>query len=280
VTIPVGSITITGVAVNQGTSGNIPAFDIFGSCCASNILVRNPGAFSGGVNPISNMVITQHDIDTASSNLVALVKPQAQSQLRGQVKAGEDVASGTLSCTTNVTANHKVGDIASKVTVTGTATCSEEVYDKAGALTLATNALKAKAASSPGAGYAPVDNKILTAVTQVSVIDATKHTLQVQVFADGVWAYQFTPSLKQQLAGAIANKSKSDALTYLKAQPGILDATISISSGDTLPGANDITIIVKAVAGPSGTPTSVPSSPIPTTAPGVTPTPQNGQGGS
>jgi hypothetical protein len=279
ITIPVGSITVTGTAVDEGVGGNIPAFDIFGSCCASGILVRNTAAFSGGVNPQPNMVITQHDIDTATNNLIALVKPQAQSQLKGKVKANEDVVPNTLNCTAHDSADHKVGDIATKVTVTGTATCSEEVYDRDGAEKIAADALRAKAATNPGPGYAPVDNKIVTGVTQATVID-NKHTVSLIVHAEGVWVFQFSNAYKQQLANAIANKSKSDAMNFLLAQQGVSAVSISISSGNTLPSADEITIVIKAVAGPSGTPTLVPGSPTPTITPGITPTPQNGQGGS
>jgi hypothetical protein len=291
VTIPVGSKNVTGVAVNVGVGGNIPAFDISGPCCGSGIVVKNPSAFSGGVNAQPNKVITQNDINGATNNLIALVKPAAQNQLKGMVNANEEIVPSSLNCTASVSANHKVNDIAPTVTVTGTATCSEEVYDKTGAQKLASDALKAEAATNPGAGYAPVDT-ILTSVMQVTVIDS-KHTVSVLVHAVGVWAYQFSTTLKAQLASAIANKNKSSALTYLKAVTGVRDVTIAISSGDTLPQCStaqcpEITITIKSVAGPSGgTPMATPTSPAqltPGSSPVATPipsiTPQNGQGGS
>jgi hypothetical protein len=283
-TVPAGSATTRGIAVNQGTSGNIPALDIAGSCCASGILVRNFTAFSGGVNPQPNKVITSNDIATASNNLINTVKPQAQSQLAALVKSTESVVPNSLSCKTNVSANHKAGDVASTVTVTGTATCSEEVYDKAGALKLAANLLTMQAAQKPGPGYAPAQNKIVTGVTGVTVIDSNQ-TVSLLVSADGIWVYQFSAQLKQQLAAAIANKGESAAITYLKAQTGVRDVSISISGGaTTLPGATAITIIITSVNGPTATPTLTVGSPTPTTNPGSTPTPsptpQNGQGGS
>lgn len=279
ITIPVGSLSVVGVAVNQGASGNIPAFDISGNCCGGNIVVKNPSAFFGGTNPQPNSVITQNDINSATNTLIAQVRPEAQSQLKGQVRANEDVVPDSLNCTANVKANHAVGDVAPTVTVSGTATCSEEVYDRAAAQGLATAALQAAAAKDPGPGYAPVNNDIVTGVIAATVIDS-KHTVSLQVRAEGVWVYQFSDQLKQRLAEAIANKSKSDAQAFLQATQGVSAVSISISSGDTLPAANDITIIIKAVPGPSGTPTLIPSSPTPITTPTAIPTAQNGQGGS
>jgi hypothetical protein len=279
ITIPVGSLSVTGVAVNQGTSGNIPAFDISGNCCGGNIVVKNPSAFFGGTNPQTNAVITQNDINSATNALIAQVKPEAQSQLKGQVRADEDVVPNSLNCKANVKADHAAGDVAPTVTVSGTATCSELVYDRVSAFALAKTALEAEAATNPGPGYAPVNNDIITGLIGTANVPGTQNT-SLQIHAEGVWVYQFSDQLKQRLANAIANKSKSDALAFLQATTGVRAVSISISSGDTLPAANDITIIIKSVPGPSGSPTLTPSSPTPITTPTTIPTAQNGQGGS
>ncbi len=281
-TVPPSTINVLGTAANEGTAGNIPALDINGYCCGnSSIFVKNPSGFAGGQNPQTNAVITQNDINSATNTLIAQVKPEAQSQLKGQVRANEDVVPNTLNCTANVKANHAVGDVTPTVTVTGTATCSEEVYDRDAALALATTALKAEAVKNLGAGYAPVNNDIVAGVTQATIID-TKHTVSLLVRAEGVWVFQFSDQLKQQLANAIANKSKSDAQSYLLATTGVSAVTISISNGNTMPAASDITIVIKAIPGPSGSPTLTPGSPTPIipVTPSPIPTAQNGQGGS
>ncbi len=225
-TIPIGSITVTGTAVNEGVSGDIPAFDIFGSCCGSrNILVRNTAAFSGGVDPKPNSVITQNDINRAFSNLIAAAQSMVPGKLKGQVKANEEVAPNSLICKANATPNHKVGDVAPKVTVTGTATCSEEVFDYKGALSQADAALRMQAASDANLmGYVPVG--ITAGITNIVKVKGSTTTLQVEVHANGVWEYDFTPTIQQELKLAIAGKLESDALNYVKAQPGVLNATI------------------------------------------------------
>lgn len=262
------SVPVRGTAVNPGVAGDIPIFDIAYSCCgSSSILVRNTTAFSGGQNPVPNSVITQKDINTASNNLITTLKPSAQAALQKLVQANEAVVNGSLNCTTNVTANHRVGDQAKSVTVTGTATCTEEVYDQKGALTLAANALKAEAAKNPGAGYALVGN-VVTSITSATVIDK-KHTVSLVILAQGVWVYQFTSAILTNIKNKIAKQPESTAQADLNGTTGVKSATISISSGTTMPDAADITINVVQIPGLSGSPTPTPS----TTPSGTTPTP-------
>jgi hypothetical protein len=271
---------VRGTAVNQGRSGNIAALDINGSCCGDgNVRVRNPGAFSGGQNPIPNSVITQNDINSASNNLINSIKPSAQSALQQQVKANEAAVSGTLNCTTNVTANHRPGDQAKSVTVTGTATCSEEVYDQKAALAIAVNALEAEAARSPGPAYV-LDGNVVTGVTSATVID-TKHTVSLVILAQGIWVYNFTDTILTGIKNQIAKQPQSVAQSDLNKTAGVMSATISISSGTTMPDGADITINVVKIPGLSGTPTPGTGSPTPTgSTPTITPaiTPTTGLG--
>jgi hypothetical protein len=123
----------------------------------------------------------------------------------------------------------------------------------------------------------------VTEVTKATVLDA-KGTVSLLVSAQGVWVYQFSDAVKQDLANHIANKSEQDAKTYLLGQPGVSDVKIVISSGTTLPDASHITIEIVAIPGATGTPTVTPGSPTvaPTGAvtPPITPTPTQGLGGS
>ncbi len=195
--------------------------------------------------------VTQNDIESATDSLTAAVTPEAQGQLKNQERANEDMVSNSLNCSPNVSTDHAVGDVAPSVTVTGTVICSEEVYDRAAALALARNTLKTDAAKNLGAGYALADNNIVAKVMQTTVIDS-QQTASLLVRTEGVWAYQFSDQLKQQLANAIANKSKSDAQTYLQAIAGVSVVSISSAGSNTLPAANDISISIKEVPGPPG----------------------------
>jgi hypothetical protein len=177
----------------------------------------------------------------------------------------------------NPTPNHRVGDQAKSVTVTGTATCTEEVYDQKAALGIVTTALQAEAAKSPGAGYGLVGT-VVTSVTSATVVD-TKNTVSLVIAAQGVWVYQFTDAILSGIKTKLAKESQSAAQADLKKTPGVLSAIISISSGTTMPDAANITINVVKIPGlsgsptpGSGSPTTTPSGATPTGSPAITPT--------
>ncbi|HEU0003002.1 MAG TPA: hypothetical protein VFQ36_18970, partial [Ktedonobacteraceae bacterium] len=279
--LPFGSVNVQGTAVNQGRNGDIPALDINGSCCNdSNIRVRND-TFGGGRDPVPNSIITQNDITSATNKLISSLTPAAQTSLQQQVRAGEQVVNKSLQCKPNtITADHNVGDQAKSVTVKGTVTCTEEVYDQKAALDVATTALKAEAAKNPGAGYALVGN-VVTNVTSATVVNAK--TISLEVAAQGVWVYQFTDAILNSIKNKIAKEPESKALADVQQTPGVKSAEIKISSGTTMPDAANITINVVKIPGASGSPTPGSGSPTPTssTTPASTPaiTPTSGLGG-
>jgi hypothetical protein len=270
---------VTGFAVNTGSNGNIPQLDINKSCCITGIFVKNTTTFTGGQNAVAHAIVEQADIDAATSQVVAQLKPGTLKALQGQVRSNEAVVPNTLQCPskTNFTRDHNAGDHAGSVTVSGTITCTEEVYDQQAALTMAANLLTAEALKDFGPNFALTGN-IVKGVTQVT--QGSGGTVNVEVSAEGVWVYnQFDiAKLKKDIAGM----SKQDAINTLLAQPGVSSVAIVISNGSTtLPDAAHITIDINSVPGASGTPTITPSSPtvVPTpTTPPITPT--QGLGGS
>ncbi|MGH2481638.1 MAG: hypothetical protein ACRDHW_18450, partial [Ktedonobacteraceae bacterium] len=224
-----GQRNILGTAVNQGTRGNIQYADISGSCCGiSGLLVRNTSAFSGGRDPLPNSIITQNDITSATNKLISSLTPAAQTALQQQVRAGEQVVNKSLQCKpNNITSDHNAGDQTKSVTVKGTVTCTEEVYDQKGALDVATTALKAEAAKNPGAGYALVGN-VVTSVTSATVIDA-KNTVSLVIAAQGVWVYQFTDTILTAIKNKIAKEPENTALADVQKATGVKSAEIKIS---------------------------------------------------
>src|SRR5258708_5186839 len=141
VTVPAtgtSSLTVTGFAVDVGPGGDIPQFDILRNCCVTGILAKNTTAFSGGQNPQAHAIVEQADIDAATNNLITMLKPGVLKDLKGQVRSNEAVVPNTLQCPskTNLTRDHNAGAHAGSVTVSGTITCTEEVYDQQAALTI------------------------------------------------------------------------------------------------------------------------------------------------
>ena len=255
-----GFLTVTGFAVNIGSSGNIGALDITGPCCAAGITVKN-GAFSGGQNPQPNSVVQQSDINGAASALTVSLTPSTQADLQKQVHAGEQVVPNTLRCTSAVSANHAAGDHAPNVTVIVSVTCKEEVYDQSAAMTMAASLLAKQASTDPGPNYALTGN-IVAEVTRVTVVD-TKGTLSILVKAEGVWVYQFSDSVLQGFTNHIANMSNQDATNYLMGQPGVQAVKIDNPNGSTLPDAAHIKIVIVAIPGTTGSPTPGSGSPTP-----------------
>ena len=215
----------------------------------------------------------QADIDAATNNLITMLKPGVLKDLKGQVRSNEAVVPNTLQCPskTNFTRDHNAGAHAGSVTVSGTITCTEEVYDHDGALTMAANLLTAEALKDFGPNFALTGN-IVTGVTQVT--QGSGGTVNVEVSAAGVWVYNKfdIPTLKKDIAGM----SKQDAINTLLKQPGVSSVAIVISNNSTtLPDAAHITIEINSVPGATGTPTITPGSPtvVPTpTTPPITPT--------
>lgn len=253
-----GHVTVPAHAITLGTNGNIRAGDFTNLICCGNsaVGVSNNGAFSGGQDPQKYTAVQQSDIDNAATPLRQPLTQSALSSVNGQKHANEQFV-GTPKCTTNVTSDHNAGDRVSSVTVAVTATCSGEVYDQVGARTVAANLLITGADKQTGGGYALVGN-VITTSTQALADNKGKVALFIK--AQGVWAYQFTDTLKAQLASQITGKMQDEATTLLSQNKGVDKVdSIHISSGNTLPtDAKQITIVVQNVPGLQGTPTGTP----------------------
>lgn len=264
-------------AASVGTSGNIDALTINQPCCSSrSIFAKNLTPFFGGQDPRTFAFVRQSDIDGVVNPLKMTLMPAAQQSLQAQVQSGERFLK-TPQCTPNVSSDHTAGDQASSVTVTVKVTCSGEVYDLQGMQTIAANLLKQQAATDPGPGYALAGN-LVTGITQITLTNPNKGTLELFVTAEGIWVYQFSDAQKAMLAKLIAGKSKQAAQTLLLQQMGVARVDIQLSGGDgkTLPtDATQITLDVLTVPGLQGTTPSTPTagpgsaSPmVPTTVPG------------
>lgn len=247
------STTVSAHAVQPGTSGNIAANDM--NQPYSGYDINNPAAFTGGQGPQTITTVQQTDIDGAATTLEAN-PPNAQLVLQGQVHTNEQMI-GTPQCTPNVTSDHKAGDQATSVTVTVSFTCTGEVYDRDGALSMAAKQLTTQAATRPGPGYTLV-GKIATALAQAALADASTGTIKLTVNAEGIWVFHFSAAQKLSLAKLLAGKSKKDVQSLLSARKGVSSISIQVSGGDgnTLPAdPGQIAIVVQSVPGVQATAT-------------------------
>src|SRR5581483_1939471 len=120
-----GRATAPAHAINVGASGNLPAGDIMNTpCCGNNAVgVTTTSAFTGGQDPQNYTVVQQSDIDTAANSFKQSAQQSAQTALDGLKHANEQFVNKPQ-CTDNVTSNANVGDRATSVTVSVTATCT------------------------------------------------------------------------------------------------------------------------------------------------------------
>jgi hypothetical protein len=234
------TVAIVAHAAKAGSIGNVPTDDVNGTFNVGSglgtIHVENTSPFTGGTDQTYSFV-QQSDIDTATASLQQdQLRSAAQTGLQELMHAGEqfvvDPNSGAgngIQCTPNITADHKVNDRATNVTVTESVTCKGEVYDLQAAQAMTVNLLKYDAASQLGASYALVGN----VVTGVPIIVTTDQggTVSMNVDAQGVWAFQFSNNQKQQMAKLIAGKTQADATPLLLKQEGVLKASIRTSGG-------------------------------------------------
>lgn len=228
-----GHITVSAHTLNTGASGNIPAFDINQACCATSVLVKNTTAFSGGSNARAYSVVTKSDLASAQEAIQATLTKSEQAALATQLNPGEALI--TPPCKSGVSSTHKPGDEATQLMVTVFETCSGIAYFAHDVYAIATRMLAAEAAERLGTSYSPIGD-IDTAIVRATIPCTRQGKAQVIVQVTGIWAYQITPRIQEQLAALIAGKTKQQAERMLLHTPGIAGAEISLRGGNqTLP---------------------------------------------
>ena len=123
-----GQVTVSAHAVNAGSSGNINAGDINGTCCREYILVRNTNSFTGGQNSRDYQSVAKADIQQVTNGLSQQFQQTLQGKTTSLAAASETLMQPTP-CTTNVSSDHPAGAEATQVTVTIHETCTPVAYN-------------------------------------------------------------------------------------------------------------------------------------------------------
>jgi hypothetical protein len=226
--IPAGNLATNGRAsvaahsVQRGPQGNIAAGDIYGACCRANVFVSN-GPFTGGQNAKRYPMVTQSDLDHASTTLQASMSHSINATFQAQVQPGEAAVPPT--CQMKTVTDHRVGEEATQVNMTVTATCQDMAYQTQATEAQVTHDLKAQARAELGDGYA------MTGDPHITVMQSRSQgtTLTLQAKGQASFAYQFQGRL-QVLKQQIAGKSKQDAIAFLTQQPGVSAVSLDIST--------------------------------------------------
>jgi hypothetical protein len=231
------SVDIPAHATASGPAGNISANDIYlAPCCANftinGVVVSNSSAFIGGQDAENYLVVAQGDVDTATASLATTLLPKAQDAIRKQVGAALQLYSAPT-CTAAAQANPPVGQRAAQVAVTVTESCQALAYDQNAILKKAVGQFTADTLRRSVSGYRLLPPK--AHITTLSLRDSNSGMLSCSVLVVGRWLFQFDPGalahLKQQLAGL----SDAQAQAVLQKEPGVRQASIHISNGDTFP---------------------------------------------
>jgi hypothetical protein len=236
-----GEVTVSAHAIHTGEQGNIPAYDINGSCCATSVLVKNTDAFSGGQNERNFTVVSRSDIQTATTTIKTTLVKSEKAALTAQVNAGEALIPPL--CSDTVTSDHQAGEEAKEVTVTLSETCSGMAYDTQ---TLHQNAqqLITKAALKRLGTDFRLMGDLRVSILHATVTDSNQGIVTLAVKTDETYVYLLSPGEKKRITHLIAGKSEQQAVQELFQMPAIQAASIK-SNTATLP--NDpgkITIIV------------------------------------
>ncbi|GHO42906.1 hypothetical protein [Ktedonospora formicarum] len=269
-----GQVTIRAHAANPGANGNIGSQAVNKNCCASGnfVFVKNTNAFTGGQDPQNYSFVTQQDVNKVSDKLKTRTAQTALTKLRGQMQNGEEMA-GNPQCTPKVNSSQPIGDTGENIPSTNisvSVTCTAQVYNKQQLQDLVSSKLQVKADTDLGNGYKLVGKIQPRTIQQRQAGENISWLMEAQ----GIWVYQISTTMEQDLAKRIAGKSVNEAKTILESTKGIGKVNIQ-TSGDTLPGdTGEITFTIQNIQGLGDLP---PGQGTPTlTAP--TTTPQEGNG--
>ena len=228
-----GSANVNAIVVQPGAIGNVGTTGAFyfcsdGTCNSANEwFVEIASAFTGGTDPQPYTYVQQSDIDNAANALIAANKPDAQRVLQRQIPSGERLI-GTPQCNPNTSANQSSGDQVSQVTVKVTFTCSGEVYDYNGALTMAKNLL-AQLGNGRYPSYKLVG--IGASMQKVELSPLNNGVVLLTIQARGTWQAQFDAHTQLELATALVGLSKAEAEAFLLHQSDIQIASIQLKGG-------------------------------------------------
>jgi len=224
-----GQVTVSAHVTTTGSQGNIAAYDINQTCCATSILVKNTAPFSGGQDARDFQTVTKQDIANAAASLKTTLAQSMQGALTGQVKTGEALVTPT--CTPKVSTDHQIGEEATQVKVTLSETCSGVVYTTLDLESKATQLLTAQVIKKLGTGYSLLGD---VQVTTTAATVTASHPI-IAFSCNGVWVYALSDKAQEHIKDLIKGKTTQDALHLLASQPGIERVSTSWDINTKLP---------------------------------------------
>jgi hypothetical protein len=234
-----GEATVPAHALLPGPQGNLRAGDIHQACCAPSVVAENLAAFTGGRDARDDTVVTRADLDAAAATLQARLNTAEHGALAAQVNGEEALLSPP--CQARITSDHHVGDPATSLQVTITATCRGLASPRHAIEEAAQQALAQQATHELEPGYTLLGTVQVT-IIQATITDQARGMATVRVQAEATYAYQLSQQEEQYIRHLLAGTSRREALSDLLHLPGIQSATVSAA---TLPAdPNTIQIVI------------------------------------
>jgi hypothetical protein len=217
-----GQITVLAHAINPGSGGNIAAYDINETCCASGILAKNLQSFTSGQDERNFQAVAKSDIDNVTAPLQADLAASLQGALQGQLKQDEQLQ--PLPCSPTTTSDHRIGEEATQIKVTVSETCSGIAYNDQELTNKVTQLLNTQAVKKLGAGYSMLENP------QVTITSAIPSKPVVLSFTTvSTWIYALSSAEQKHIKKIIAGKNAQEATRLLNSLPGIERVTMQSS---------------------------------------------------
>jgi hypothetical protein len=184
------------------------------------LVTAQGGAMSGGTTK-TVQIVTQGDVDTATTAAVAGDKASGQKALVAKVPAGDVALTSSLTATpTAVTSNPPVGGQGTQATLTLTVNYAMLVVNKKD-YTAMIESIEQK---QLGANNQIYDNGIGTATLTAGTVAGTRQSFHFVTTASG------GPSFDQAaIAKALRGKKYSDASDYATGLPGVVKTTVTLS---------------------------------------------------
>jgi serine/threonine protein kinase len=237
-----GSATVPAIALSAGTAGNIAAGSISVKCCFG-LLASNPSAFSGGLDVRTVPIVTQADLNKASSAVIAKLE---QATLQAMVKqlGADEVLTGLPTYSTSVTPASPVGSQVSEVAVQVRVKATGIAYHRGLLDQLATQLLEQQTSQALGSSYQRAGNADIGVPRLVE--QGKDGLVYLSVAVHEIWRYHFPTQLFSAWRQHIHGDTSEAALAYLNQQQGVAAVLIHLPFGtDHLPTTlNQIQIIL------------------------------------
>ncbi len=214
------------------------------------------------------------DVQSLDLQLKQTLEPQITQdlQMQAQAIAGSNQVGHVFFRTLNETVDPSVGTVSKTVTVALTEEGSIEYFTTDDAQNLARQLL-AKQAQQLGPNFVLLNPTVLLGQPSILSVDSNG-VVAIAIAAAGVAQYQVPASQMTDMQNQLKGLKKNEASAFLKQQPGVDAATvtISVSIGDTLP-TDGTHIKLVAVSPAILPPVQLPAVPTPSSSVSPTGTP-------